>query len=200
MMKKPLLKISRITQLQDARYCAGAGFDVVSFSLVRGDDRKLSVSLVWNIAQWIAGPAIGIESAADSAEELADAATSFAYQYLIFPFHEWADAIAVAQGQPHVQLLLRADTSISPAEIAAQLAANTAETPISIELSVANMAELQPYAALLSQCFVHSPDLSVAAALFAQSTDLQPLGIAFGDEVFTADGALDYDAIEAIVE
>lgn len=198
-MAKPVLKISRLTQLQDARYCAGMGFDVVSFSLERGDMRKLSVSLVWNIVQWVSVPNIALETNAESAEELFDAEKSFAFSYACFPIAEWESAQKTLAQFSEKQLLLRAEADTPAAQLATILATESDSKPL-FEIHISSLDQLNAYANVLSQCFVHCADISIAKAIFAGESPLQPYGISLGEEVFTSDGALDYDAVEAIIE
>ena len=66
----PILKINQLTNLQDARSSAAVGFDLISFSLERGNPKKLSAAMVWNIVNWLSGPEIVLDLNVASLEEL----------------------------------------------------------------------------------------------------------------------------------
>jgi hypothetical protein len=51
-----LLKVNHIVELQDARYCAAAGVDFISFALDRDSWHHLSVAQVQEILGWLSGP------------------------------------------------------------------------------------------------------------------------------------------------
>ena len=85
---KPQLKIGPLTQLQDARSSAAVGFDWLSFSLERGNPKKLSPSLIWNIIQWVSGPEIMIELDAASYMEWEEVQTLFPAKAACVPWSE----------------------------------------------------------------------------------------------------------------
>lgn len=70
---KALVKVGSITNLSDARYCAGMGVDWLGFNVVEGHERYISPKQFQDIRGWISGPKIvaqiyGIPSAAALAE------------------------------------------------------------------------------------------------------------------------------------
>jgi phosphoribosylanthranilate isomerase len=67
---KTLVKVGSITNLSDARYCAGMGVDLLGFCVVENHAGYLSPKSFQEIRGWIAGPMIvaqisGLKSAAD---------------------------------------------------------------------------------------------------------------------------------------
>ena len=56
MLQKPLIYVSRITNLSDARYCAGMGVDMIGFVIDPNDADYVSPSLFQEIMGWISGP------------------------------------------------------------------------------------------------------------------------------------------------
>ena len=56
MLQKPLIYVSRITNLSDARYCAGMGVDMIGFVIDPIDADYVSPSLYQEIIGWISGP------------------------------------------------------------------------------------------------------------------------------------------------
>jgi phosphoribosylanthranilate isomerase len=78
MSLKTLVKVGSITNLSDARYCAGMGVDWLGFTVVEGQDRYISPKQFQDIRGWVSGPKIvaqiyGIPSA--------DALTGILEQY-----------------------------------------------------------------------------------------------------------------------
>ena len=58
MQLKPLVKVSAITNLADARYCAGMDVAMMGFSLDHGSTRYVSPEQFEAITQWIEGVAL----------------------------------------------------------------------------------------------------------------------------------------------
>lgn len=55
MALKTLVKVGEITNLSDARYCAGMGVDMLGFNLNPGADTYVSPELFKEITDWISG-------------------------------------------------------------------------------------------------------------------------------------------------
>ena len=64
-MLKTLVKVSAITNLSDARYCAGMGVDLLGFPL-----GKISIDQFTEIRNWLAGVQIVGEFSTNDAEEI----------------------------------------------------------------------------------------------------------------------------------
>ena len=65
---KTVVKVGNISNLSDARYCAGMGVEMLGFSVMEGQANYVSPELFQQIRGWISGPKIvaeiyGIESA-----------------------------------------------------------------------------------------------------------------------------------------
>ena len=58
---KTFVKVGRITNLSDARYCAGMGADMLGFSAVVGQEHYLSHHQFQAIRGWVSGPIIVAE-------------------------------------------------------------------------------------------------------------------------------------------
>lgn len=58
---KTLVKVASITNLSDARYCAGMGVEMLGFSTVSGQKNYLSPEKFQEIRGWITGPLIVAE-------------------------------------------------------------------------------------------------------------------------------------------
>lgn len=66
MALKTFVKISNVTNLSDARYCAGMGVDLLGFSMDAGTPDYVAPKLVDEIRAWVAGvPIVGETTATD---------------------------------------------------------------------------------------------------------------------------------------
>ena len=61
MFQKPLIYVRRITNLSDARYCAGMGVDMLGFVIDPGHEDFVSAKSYQELVGWIAGPKRVIE-------------------------------------------------------------------------------------------------------------------------------------------
>jgi phosphoribosylanthranilate isomerase len=58
---RTIVKVGCITNLSDARYCAGMGVDMLGFSVIEGQDGYVSPSQFQEMRGWVAGPKIVAE-------------------------------------------------------------------------------------------------------------------------------------------
>src|SRR5688572_3598128 len=58
---KTLVKVGSITNLSDARYCAGMGVEMLGFATIQGQKNYLSPIKFQEIRGWITGPLIVAE-------------------------------------------------------------------------------------------------------------------------------------------
>jgi phosphoribosylanthranilate isomerase len=58
---KTLVKVGSITNLSDARYCAGMGVDLLGFGVVEDHDNHIDISLFQQIRGWVSGPQVVAE-------------------------------------------------------------------------------------------------------------------------------------------
>ena len=63
MALKTLVKIGGITNLSDARYCAGMGVDMLGFNVIPGHPNHVSPETFQQIRGWVTGPLIVAEIA-----------------------------------------------------------------------------------------------------------------------------------------
>ncbi len=72
MALKTLVKVGKISNLSDARYCAGMSVDMLGFSVINGHDHYVSPELFKEIRGWFTGPAVVAEAyGIDKHEDLA---------------------------------------------------------------------------------------------------------------------------------
>jgi phosphoribosylanthranilate isomerase len=58
---KTIVKVSHISNLSDARYCAGMGVDILGFQVIPGLDNYIAPEVYQDIRGWISGPRITAE-------------------------------------------------------------------------------------------------------------------------------------------
>lgn len=83
-MPKPKLKICGITELEDARYCAGAGVDYLGFIQHEESPRYVDAGHAAEIIDWVHGPqpvGVFVNEPAEAVNETAEEA-GFAYAQL----------------------------------------------------------------------------------------------------------------------
>mgnify|MGYP006269998637 CR=1 FL=1 len=190
---RPRLKISNLISLQDARSSAAVGFDLVSFNLTRGDERKLSAAMIWNLVQWISGPDIVLEMNGASLPELADIQQSFQPGYLTLPLAERSQAADLSGLPP---LILKAEVMDDP-EALAQLAA--AQTDLRFELHLTQLADVARFAPVLGRSLLHFPSLDEAEA-YLRSDAPVAWGLSLDREAEEEPGVLDYERIDQFIE
>jgi len=62
MALKTLVKVGKISNLSDARYCSGMSVDMLGFRVVAGQDHYVNPELYKEIRGWFSGPAIVAEA------------------------------------------------------------------------------------------------------------------------------------------
>lgn len=61
MALKTLVKVGKISNLSDARYCAGMSVDMLGFGVINGQEQYVSPELFKEIRGWFTGPAVVAE-------------------------------------------------------------------------------------------------------------------------------------------
>ena len=84
-MLQTLVKVSNISNLSDARYCAGMGVEFLGFSIDKNSDNYVSPQKLREIRSWVVGVQIVVETIATDSENLLE--TLLEYQ---------ADAIQIS--------------------------------------------------------------------------------------------------------
>jgi phosphoribosylanthranilate isomerase len=99
MALKTLVKVGSITNLSDARYCAGMGVDFLGFRVIEGQPAMISAKSFQEIRGWITGPQIvaeiyGIETTAQLEETLQNLHPDY-LELSLAEFHKIGSAIAL---------------------------------------------------------------------------------------------------------
>ncbi|MEZ4687671.1 MAG: hypothetical protein R3B47_16895 [Bacteroidia bacterium] len=187
-----ILKIGPLTNLQDARYSAAVGMNLVSFSLARGDHRKLSAATVWNIAQWLEGPELVLEMNIASLEELDGLGVD--PRYLVLPFEEFEPALF----NYCPAIMLKTGQEVSPETIQAMV--NEAEQSgfeLKFEISLDETADPESWEAVAGHVLFHFPGLEKADAFIAKPS-VNVFGLAFGEEAEEEPQVLHYEMLDDI--
>lgn len=196
-MARMRLKISHLTNLQDARYSAAVGFDLVGFSLERGDNRKLSVPMIWNMVQWLSGPEIVLEMNVASLEELPEVEKTFSYGHITLPQEEWSDLVLMHTSGG---IIIRANADSNPDELKQWVKTGEEhDREIRIELSINHPNELAAFEDVAGHCYLHFPTLDMLES-FLENPGCSPWGISLGIEAEEEPGVLHYERIDDIVE
>ena len=82
MALKTFVKISSVTNLSDARYCAGMGVDIIGFDLDEGSDHYVSPSKFKEIERWISGVKLAGEFTQNNIEIIKKALQNYQLDYL----------------------------------------------------------------------------------------------------------------------
>ncbi|MFK7969718.1 MAG: hypothetical protein AB8F95_05090 [Bacteroidia bacterium] len=186
------LKIGPLTNLQDARYGAAVGMSLMSFSLARGDNSKLSGATVWNMSQWLEGPALVLDMNAESLDELDGLGVD--PRYLSFPLEDYE--LALFNYAPAIIVL--ADSSLAPARIAEMvMEAKAAGHELKVEIELKADESPQQFAHVAPHVLLHFASLELADQFIAQPL-FEPYGISFGKEAEEEPEVLDYEKLDDI--
>jgi phosphoribosylanthranilate isomerase len=80
---KTVVKVGNISNLSDARYCAGMGVDMLGFCVIEGKPAYLSPKLYQEIRGWISGPKVVAEIyGLQSTDQLSGIIQNYAPDYL----------------------------------------------------------------------------------------------------------------------
>lgn len=188
----PKFKISKLINLQDARYSAAVGFHFVSFSLARGDHKKLPPTLIWNIANWLEGPEVILELNGQSWEELKE--VTFDYRFLALPLEDW-EAGASSQADAFI---LTASTPPAPVVLQNLLEAHS-DTDIKFELTFSDITDALAYQPLFPHILLNFTSLDLYFDFFQQKHENMPWGISLQEEAEEEPSYLDYERIDELM-
>lgn len=82
MALQTFVKVSKVNNLSDARYCAGMGVDVIGFNLVPGTPHFVPAEKFQEITEWLAGVSFAGEFEGVAADEIVALAASYPLQYI----------------------------------------------------------------------------------------------------------------------
>ncbi len=82
MALKKFVKISKISNLSDARYCAGMMADILGFNLKKGTEGYVSPETFEEITNWVAGVSFAGEFSDMNVEDIKISATEYALDFI----------------------------------------------------------------------------------------------------------------------
>lgn len=85
---KTLVKVGNITNLSDARYCAGMGVEMLGFNVVEGTRGYISPASFQEIRGWLSGPAVVAELYSATINSLASVLENYHPDYFELGVHE----------------------------------------------------------------------------------------------------------------
>ncbi len=90
MALKTLVKVGSITNLSDARYCAGMGVDFLGFRVIEGQPNAITPARFQEIRGWITGPQIVVELyGLRDRQQLEAIIADYQPDFLEFSLDEW---------------------------------------------------------------------------------------------------------------
>jgi phosphoribosylanthranilate isomerase len=105
---KTVVKVGNVTNLSDARYCAGMGVDFLGFRVIGGQPDAISAKAFQEIRGWISGPQIVAELyGIQDASELPSILENFRPDYFELSLEDW-QRVGNALTLPYI-LLVNAD-------------------------------------------------------------------------------------------
>ncbi len=135
---KTFVKVGSITNLSDARYCAGMGADMLGFIAIEGQDNYLAPKQFQAIRGWVTGPLVVAEvSGLQSSSQLASIIEHYQPDYLELGLAELPFLSANS-----IPFILRLDTVIDiinlpykPAFVLAPIFLSEITIPLLIEVT-----------------------------------------------------------------
>lgn len=94
MALKTFVKISNVTNLSDARYCAGMGVDLIGFNIDPTDENYIAPEKSIEIANWLAGVEFVGEYHGDNVEVVKAALETYPLHYVEYSHPELADQVS----------------------------------------------------------------------------------------------------------
>ncbi|HEX6223351.1 MAG TPA: hypothetical protein VFZ52_03010 [Chryseolinea sp.] len=143
MALKTFVKVGRITNLSDARYCAGMGVDMLGFQAVVGHKNYIVPSQFQEIRGWITGPLVVAEVyGLQNLEELNAILENFKPDYLEMGLKELS--LFPSLSLPLILAVDAADELVGlPVQPAYIISAQSLKTPVPQLLEVRTIADVE---------------------------------------------------------
>ena len=117
---KTFVKIGDISNLSDARYCAGMGVDILGFRIDPQDPARVTPDKFKSITEWVSGVDLAGEFYASSLSEIRESAAGYALDYL--QVNQWDYPEALADLELPVIMETTIDENTDVQSLAAQMA------------------------------------------------------------------------------
>ncbi|HEY8934340.1 MAG TPA: N-(5'-phosphoribosyl)anthranilate isomerase [Cyclobacteriaceae bacterium] len=189
---KTLVKVGSITNLSDARYCAGMGVEMLGFNVVQGHESFIDAKKYQEIRGWVTGPAVVAEIYNLNNGSLSEIAENYAPEYF--------------------ELAVK-DLSILPLEISTPLILKVDEDTFRNQQSVINARKNQIAHIIIDQSETSSEFITTISSQFSvllapeKDADInsvldtfQVKGIALNGSQEIKPGLKDYDHLAEVLE
>ena len=199
MALKTKVKINRITNLTDARYCSGMYVDILGFSLEEGSSNYVSPTQFQEITGWISG----IDYAAEFADLDAYSIERLLADYPSITWIESEDLDALVQLVPlGKKLIYRAqledlDTLLPKADLLREHDIILHVTSNNKSISIDTESSINPFTNQLN-VFLGAGITPANASSLSELPGLYGLALDGGDEI--KPGLRDFDQLAAILE
>jgi len=111
------VKVGNISNLSDARYCAGMGVEMLGFSVIEGQRHYVSPKLFQEIRGWVSGPAVVAEIyGIQSKEQLADIVENYQPDFFELDENEF-NRFGSLLGKPCIISVDNADTASADSSV-----------------------------------------------------------------------------------
>lgn len=196
---RPRLKVNHIINLQDARYCAAVGIDMISFNLDEIDSSSVTGDFVKEVSGWLSGvETIGEISFSENVPGFFENAKQLKLDYVSLPVSEID--FPIPQNQ---KVILRSGIPLSVQGLAALIPFLERNENSWIESPVFSEDDLEALLNISPEFFdrfifeVASPD---PVFKILSPKGLKPFAFSLGRFISEDKGTLDYSACDAFVE
>ncbi len=202
-MLKTFVKISNVTNLSDARYCAGMGVDMLGFSVDEASPYYILPKKYADMRGWVAGVQLVAESAESDPQKLLSTLADYDFDALQV---ENPDLLLYLKSELAKPLLLRVDVDHYEAdELDALMSRYASEVEYFLLESAANMpltANWQDYLDTLSRSYpiLLGFGLEVPAEVPELVDGLAIQGVALRGSEEIRPGYKDFGALMAVLE
>lgn len=100
MSLRTIVKVSNVTNLSDARYCAGMGVEFIGFSIDETDPQHLDLKKSQEIRSWLAGVQIVAETRADTLGNVLEKLRDYAPDLVQTNQADWLPWLKMELGKP----------------------------------------------------------------------------------------------------
>ncbi|MFN0201289.1 MAG: hypothetical protein ACKVTZ_07200, partial [Bacteroidia bacterium] len=187
-----MIKISNITDLQDARYCAAVNFSYISFDLKKGSPSFQTPEAIRQIAAWVTGVKFVIETNAESNDLLAEIYPTFPFDYMGLREEDWGKLTFL----PPYPVILRT-SSQEITHLQGLLQVLPPDSLLEIEIEKAE--QIVHFQTIANRCLFIAPNLAQLVHY------LKKEGTATGnfslyEAALFKEGGLDYEVLDDLVD
>jgi phosphoribosylanthranilate isomerase len=186
MALKTLVKVGCITNLSDARYCAGMGVDFLGFRVINGQSGMIPAKSFQEIRGWITGPQIVAEIyGIESTDELRSVMQDFQPDYVELSLNE-LNKIGSAITIPYILSLKHGE------ELPSSISSRPAYILTDLKVNPSTSKYIPDFELLVQVSRVN--DLSLAVG----QTGISGIALLGGSEI--RPGLKEYEELSAILE